>query len=77
MMNREIAERCLHILDNSPTITTVDVTGGAPELNEQFRFLVEESRKRGKDVLDRCNLTVLEEPGQEVSLRGFIIPYNK
>jgi MoaA/NifB/PqqE/SkfB family radical SAM enzyme len=36
---------------------TVDLTGGAPELNPTFRFLVEEARKRNKEVIDRCNLT--------------------
>jgi len=64
-MSREVADRCLHIIRNSPTITTVDITGGAPELNEQFRYLVTEVRKMGIEVLDRCNLTVLSEPGQE------------
>ncbi len=44
---------------------TVDLTGGAPELNPSFRFLVEQSRRNGRHVLDRCNLTVLFEPGQE------------
>ena len=44
---------------------TVDLTGGAPELNPAFRFLVEQNRQDGRHVLDRCNLTVLFEPGQE------------
>ena len=44
---------------------TVDLTGGAPELNPSFRFLVEQNRQDGRHVLDRCNLTVLFEPGQE------------
>jgi radical SAM/Cys-rich protein len=64
-MTKEIISQCLSILDNSPSITTVDITGGAPELNPLFRWLVEEARKRGKEVIDRCNLTVLLEPGQE------------
>ena len=42
---------------------TVDLTGGAPELNEQFRYLVEVSRSIGANVIDRNNLTILEEPG--------------
>jgi radical SAM/Cys-rich protein len=45
--------------------TTVDITGGAPELNPSFRFLVTEARRDGRQVMDRCNLTVLLEPGQE------------
>lgn len=46
-------------------LTMLDITGGAPELNPGFRWLVEESRKLGVKVMDRCNLTVLFEPGQE------------
>lgn len=44
---------------------TVDITGGAPELNPSFRFLVEQARRDGRRVIDRCNLTVMFEPGQE------------
>jgi radical SAM/Cys-rich protein len=50
---------------------TLDVTGGAPELNPQFRTLVAAARELGAAVIDRCNLTVLHEPGQE-GLAGFL-----
>jgi len=43
----------------------LDLTGGAPELNPHFRYLVEQARALGVVVIDRCNLTILEEPGQE------------
>ncbi len=46
-------------------ITTLDITGGAPELNPDFRHLVTEAVRLNTKVMDRCNLTVLEEPGQE------------
>jgi radical SAM/Cys-rich protein len=46
-------------------IATLDVTGGAPELNPHFRRLVTGARARGAKVMDRCNLTILEQPGQE------------
>ena len=46
-------------------IPTLDITGGAPELNPQFRRLVSSARRIGARVMDRCNLTVLEQPGQE------------
>ena len=46
-------------------ITTLDLTGGAPELNEHFRRLVSSARAFGATVIDRCNLTILEEPGHE------------
>jgi radical SAM/Cys-rich protein len=46
-------------------IRSLDVTGGAPELNRHFRRLVSAARALGSEVIDRCNLTILEEPGQE------------
>ena len=46
-------------------IGTLDITGGAPELNANFRRLVREARKLGVKVMDRCNLTILEQQGQE------------
>ena len=64
-MDRSVAARCIELLAKSPSVQTLDITGGAPELNENFRFMVEEGRRLGKEVIDRCNLTVLSEPGQE------------
>ncbi|MDO9385776.1 MAG: arsenosugar biosynthesis radical SAM protein ArsS [Thiobacillus sp.] len=46
-------------------ISTLDLTGGAPELHPRFRWLVEAARRLGVKVIDRCNLTILSEPGQE------------
>ena len=46
-------------------IATLDLTGGAPELNPHFRRLVSAARAMGVRVIDRCNLTILFEPGQE------------
>lgn len=46
-------------------IETLDLTGGAPELHPHFRWLVREARAQGRRIIDRCNLTILEEPGQE------------
>eukprot|EP00536_Pseudo-nitzschia_multiseries_P008793 jgi/Psemu1/241523/estExt_Genewise1.C_2300040 len=68
MMTADTAARCLELLKNTPSITTLDITGGAPELNQHFRYLVSTARAiRGRDliIIDRCNLTVLQEPGQE------------
>ena len=68
MMTAETAAQCLQVLKATPSITTLDITGGAPELNANFRYLVQTARSiRGKDleIIDRCNLTVLQEPGQE------------
>jgi radical SAM/Cys-rich protein len=65
IMPRHIAQRVMELLAASPAVATVDITGGAPELNPHFRFLVEESRRLGRHVIDRCNLTVLLEPGSD------------
>ncbi|GAQ78074.1 hypothetical protein KFL_000070430 [Klebsormidium nitens] len=64
-MDERVARKVVEVLDRSPEIHTVDITGGAPELQPQFRYLVTEARRQGKEVIDRCNLTVLYEPGQE------------
>jgi radical SAM/Cys-rich protein len=71
MMERRTAERVIELLQNTPGVETVDITGGAPELNPNFRTLVEESRRLEKRVIDRCNLTILLEAGQE-DLIGFL-----
>ncbi|XP_071955817.1 uncharacterized protein [Antedon mediterranea] len=65
MMNYQTAERCLEVLSNSPSVHTVDITGGAPELCSEFRFITQKSSELGLNVIDRCNLTALLEPGQE------------
>jgi radical SAM/Cys-rich protein len=57
-MTRETAEVCIKVLSQTD-IPTVDITGGAPELNPNFRWLVEQARALGRHVIDRCNLTVL------------------
>lgn len=46
-------------------ISTLDITGGAPELHPGFRYLVRAARAQNVQVMDRCNLTILFEPGQE------------
>ncbi len=56
-------------------IATLDLTGGAPELNPHFRYLVRAARELGVRVIDRCNLTILSEPGQE-DLAGFLAAWN-
>jgi radical SAM/Cys-rich protein len=63
-MTGDIADLVLEFLRRRK-IATLDITGGAPELNQNFRRLVCEARKLGVKVMDRCNLTILEQPGQE------------
>ncbi len=65
MMDRRTAERVVEVMAANPSIEVLDITGGAPELNASFRFLVTEGRRLSRRVLDRCNLTVLLTPGQE------------
>jgi radical SAM/Cys-rich protein len=60
-MDRATVDACLALLDRTGA-HTVDLTGGAPELNAHFRYLVEACVARGKHVIDRCNLTVLLLP---------------
>ncbi len=62
-MTAETIDAAIDFLAASPEITAVDLTGGAPELNRHFRRLVVAARARGLRVIDRCNLTILEEPG--------------
>lgn len=64
IMDRSTARQVLDYTLGSGA-TTLDLTGGAPELNPHFRWLVSEARRSGIHVIDRCNLTVLLEPGQE------------
>jgi radical SAM/Cys-rich protein len=63
-MGREVADTVLAFLRNS-AVQRLDITGGAPELNAHFRRLVVEARRLGVHVMDRCNLTILNQPGHE------------
>lgn len=64
-MESATVDKLIELLARSKTIHTLDLTGGAPELNPHFRRLVLAARHLNKTVIDRCNLTVLFEPGQE------------
>jgi radical SAM/Cys-rich protein len=64
-MNADTAERVIRMLERSAGAETIDITGGAPELNQNFRFLVEAARALGRRVIVRCNLTVILEPAME------------
>jgi radical SAM/Cys-rich protein len=64
MMSSEMVDTVLQVL-RAKGIKTLDLTGGAPELNPHFRRLAASARALGVRVIDRCNLTILSEPGQE------------
>jgi radical SAM/Cys-rich protein len=63
-MSADVADLALTFLERHG-LANLDITGGAPELNPQFRRLVRSARALGVHVMERCNLTILEEPGQE------------
>ena len=64
MMSREKVDAVLRVLARSE-IPTLDITGGAPELHPDFDYLVTSAREFGRHVMDRCNLTVIFEPGKD------------
>ncbi len=70
LMDRDTVDLVLQTLEKHP-VQLLDLTGGAPEMNPHFRALVSGARARGVQVMDRCNLTILSEPGHE-DLAGFL-----
>ena len=64
VMARETIDQVVAVLERR-AVKRLDLTGGAPEMNPHFRELVERARALGVHVIDRCNLTILEEAGQE------------
>jgi len=64
LMDKKTIDLVLDVI-KSRNVKTLDLTGGAPEMNPHFRYLVSEARKLGVEVIDRCNLTILLEPGYE------------
>ncbi len=59
IMTIETMQECLHVLVNNPTLKTIDLTGGAPEMNPNFRWFVEEIKKLDRHIIVRCNLTII------------------
>ncbi len=64
LMDRDTVDLVLEFIEQHP-VRVLDVTGGAPELNPHFRYLVAQARSMEVEVIDRCNLTILGEPGFE------------
>lgn len=64
MMSRELVELIVQVLE-AQNIDTLDLTGGAPEMHDDFKYLVTAARALGVNVIDRCNLTILMEEGYE------------
>jgi len=74
MMTRPTVDEVLAFLRASK-VRQLDITGGAPELNPNFRYLVSAAREFGVHVMDRCNLTILSQPGQE-DLPAYLVHNN-
>ena len=64
-MGKDTVDTVIEFLRKHPEIELLDITGGAPEMNTYFTYLVAVARRLNKRVMDRCNLTILEEPGYE------------
>lgn len=77
-MSDDTIIQCIKLLKATPSITTVDITGGAPELNKHFRLLVSMIRDIRPDIeiIDRSNLTVVLEPGMGYELIEFLKEHN-
>jgi len=65
IMTRDTMDHILHVLQQHPQIGTIDITGGAPEMNPHFEYVVTQCRDLGRHVIDRCNLTVFFVKGKE------------
>jgi radical SAM/Cys-rich protein len=59
IMTRETMQQCIEVLKGNPQLKTIDITGGAPELNPNFRWFIEEIKNLEKHVMVRCNLTII------------------
>ena len=75
-MSKETLQRCLDVIATVPSIHTVDITGGAPEMNAHFRWFVEECTKLGKQFINRCNLTIIKANKKYHDLPEFFKKHN-
>jgi len=76
IMTKETMQRCLEIIASTPSITTIDLTGGAPEMNPNFRWFVEQCSALGRKVIDRCNLTIIRANPKYYDLPEFFKKHN-
>lgn len=78
IMTKETMQQCLDVLANNDTFTTVDLTGGAPEMNPHFRWFVTELKNLNKDIhiIVRCNLTIIRANKRFYDLPDFYKEHN-
>lgn len=65
IMDGKTVDQVISVMKASPSLRTIDLTGGAPEMNPHFKRLVKAARDLGLEVIDRCNLTIFFEKGHE------------
>ena len=75
-MSRETLQKCLNIIKSLPSVHTVDITGGAPEMNPNFRWFVETCSRLDKKVMNRCNLTIIVANKKYNDLPQFFAKHN-
>ena len=78
IMTRETMQQCLDVLKTNPSFKTVDLTGGAPEMNPDFRWFVEEIKKTNPsiNIIVRCNLTIIRSNKKYYDLPEFFKQHN-
>ena len=76
IMTRETMHQCLEVLQKNVQLTTVDITGGAPEMNPDFRWFIEEISKLGRHIIVRCNLTIIRANKKYYDLPRFYKQHN-
>ena len=75
IMTRETMQLCLEAIDKT-NCSTIDLTGGAPEMNPEFRWFVEQLSSKGKKIIVRCNLTIIVANKKYNDLPEFFKKYN-
>ncbi|MEO6191244.1 MAG: arsenosugar biosynthesis radical SAM (seleno)protein ArsS [Saprospiraceae bacterium] len=76
IMTTETMQQCLDVLACNPSLLTVDLTGGAPEMNPNFRWFVEEIKKLNRHIIVRCNLTIIRANKKYYDLPEFFKQHN-
>ena len=76
IMTRETMQQCLDVLKQNPQLKTIDITGGAPEMNPNFRWFVEEISRLNRHIIVRCNLTIILANKKYHDLPQFYKQYN-
>ena len=76
IMTLETMQQCIDVLANNPQLTVVDLTGGAPEMNPNFRWFVEEVSKLDRHIIVRCNLTIIRANKKYYDLPDFYKRHN-